>query len=62
MCLKVPSPHTLQVSCADEEPGGRLSIKLHKAHILFGGTKVLQHTGDKNARIRWGAAWLGVHA
>ncbi|GIL88698.1 hypothetical protein Vretimale_17282 [Volvox reticuliferus] len=30
----------------------RLSSKEHKHHILFGGTKILQHTGDKNARIR----------
>ncbi|EFJ41014.1 hypothetical protein VOLCADRAFT_107850 [Volvox carteri f. nagariensis] len=30
----------------------RLSSKQHKHHILFGGTKILQHTGDKNARIR----------
>ncbi|GFR45826.1 hypothetical protein Agub_g7190, partial [Astrephomene gubernaculifera] len=30
----------------------RLSSKAHKQHILFGGTKILQHTGDKGARIR----------
>ncbi|KAG2431042.1 hypothetical protein HYH02_013473 [Chlamydomonas schloesseri] len=30
----------------------RLSNKAHKHHILFGGTKVLQHSGDKAARIR----------
>ena len=33
-------------------PGDKLSIKRDKAHILFGGTKILQHTGDKEARIR----------
>ncbi|GLC43701.1 hypothetical protein PLESTB_000409700 [Pleodorina starrii] len=30
----------------------RLSNKQHKHHILFGGTKILQHTADKGARIR----------
>ena len=30
----------------------RLSNKAHKHHILFGGTKILQHSGDKAARIR----------
>eukprot|EP00891_Asterochloris_glomerata_P000411 jgi/Astpho2/411/Aster-03461 len=33
-------------------PSDRLSIKRDKAHVLFGGTKILQHTGDKEARIR----------
>lgn len=31
------------------------SITQDKAHQLFGGTKILQHTGDKDARIR--SAW-----
>ena len=31
---------------------GRLSIKRDKAHVLFGGTRILQHTGDKEARLR----------
>ena len=30
----------------------RLSIKRDKAHVLFGGTRILQHTGDKQARVR----------
>lgn len=30
----------------------RLSIKRDKNHVLFSGTKILQHTGDKSARIR----------
>jgi len=34
------------------EPHQRLSIKRHKNHVLFSGTKVLQHTGDKGARVR----------
>ena len=32
--------------------GVRLSVKRDKNQILFSGTKVLQHTGDKTARIR----------
>jgi cation-transporting ATPase 13A1 len=34
-------------------PAECLHIKVHKAHILFGGTKMLQHSPDKGARIRW---------
>lgn len=30
----------------------RLSVQRDKAHILFGGTRIMQHTGDKAARIR----------
>ena len=30
----------------------RLSIKRDKALVLFGGTKILQHTPDKSARLR----------
>lgn len=30
----------------------RLSIQRDKAHILFGGTRIMQHTGAKAARIR----------
>ena len=37
---------------AQVEPHQRLSIKRHKNHVLFSGTKVLQHTGDKGARVR----------
>lgn len=33
-------------------PDEHLHIKSHKHHVLFGGTKVLQHTGDKAAKIR----------
>jgi magnesium-transporting ATPase (P-type) len=33
-------------------PEARLSIKRDKAHVLFGGTKMLQHTGNPDARIR----------
>ena len=34
------------------DPDSRLSIKRDKNHVLFSGTKILQHTGDKSARIR----------
>ena len=34
------------------EPGQRLNIKQHKNQVLFSGTKILQHTGDKGARVR----------
>ncbi|KXZ52689.1 hypothetical protein GPECTOR_9g735 [Gonium pectorale] len=37
---------------SEAEAAQRLSNKAHKQHILFGGTKILQHTGDKAARIR----------
>ena len=30
----------------------RLSIKRDKAHVLFSGTKLLQHNGDKEAHIK----------
>lgn len=34
------------------DPKAQLHIKTDKQYLLFGGTKVLQHTGDKAARIR----------
>ncbi|CAL8460618.1 g147 [Coccomyxa elongata] len=37
---------------AKVDPESRLSIKRDKNHVLFSGTKILQHTGDKSARIR----------
>jgi cation-transporting ATPase 13A1 len=40
------------VSAAGVDPGEALHIKAHKNHILFGGTKMLQHTPDKGARIK----------
>ncbi|KAK2079975.1 hypothetical protein QBZ16_002370 [Prototheca wickerhamii] len=35
-----------------EGPEARLSIKRDRAHILFGGTKLLQTNGDASARLR----------
>jgi len=29
-----------------------LHIKSHRQHVLFGGTRMLQHTGDKSARLK----------
>ena len=37
---------------AQVDVGARLSVQRDKAHVLFSGTKVLQHTGDKGARVR----------
>lgn len=37
----------LQVSIMGRGPEERLSSKRDKNHILFGGTKILQHTPDK---------------
>ena len=34
------------------DPQARLSIAHDKSMVLFGGTKILQHTGDKTAHIR----------
>lgn len=34
------------------DPNERLKIKTHRHHVLFGGTRVLQHTGDKAARLK----------
>ncbi len=42
----------LPVGGGGVSPNESLHIKTHKAHVLFGGTKVLQHTGDKNAKLR----------
>lgn len=36
----------------DLPPSQPLNVGTHKAHVLFGGTHVLQHTGDKGARVR----------
>lgn len=33
-------------------PACRLSIKRDRMHVLFGGTKLLQSTGDKGAKIK----------
>jgi cation-transporting ATPase 13A1 len=38
---------------AAEVPGGaRLSIKRDKMHVVFGGTKLMQATGDREAHVR----------
>eukprot|EP00878_Enallax_costatus_P016666 GHUV01017486.1.p1 GENE.GHUV01017486.1~~GHUV01017486.1.p1 ORF type:complete len:1230 (+),score=386.32 GHUV01017486.1:189-3878(+) len=42
----------LPVGGGGVSPQEHLHIKTHKQHVLFGGTKILQHTGDKNARLR----------
>jgi len=42
----------LDVCAMQVDVQARLSIKRDKNHVLFSGTKILQHTGDKSARIR----------
>uniref|UniRef100_A0A383WJ86 Cation-transporting ATPase n=1 Tax=Tetradesmus obliquus TaxID=3088 RepID=A0A383WJ86_TETOB len=42
----------LAVGGGGVSPNEHLHIKSHRQHVLFGGTKVLQHTGDKAGRIR----------
>lgn len=34
------------------DPSAQLNIKRDRALVLFGGTKILQHTGDSSARLR----------
>ncbi|KAJ4779402.1 Cation-transporting ATPase [Rhynchospora pubera] len=41
-----------KVSIAGRSPDDRLSIKRDKNHIIFGGTKILQHTPDKSFNLR----------
>lgn len=36
-----------QVSVTGRGVNEKLSVKQDKAHVLFGGTKILQHTPDK---------------
>lgn len=43
-----PSP----TSCPPFSHRQRLSIKRDKAHVLFGGTKILQTTGERAARLK----------
>ena len=44
--LKAPAS-VLQGPIVGRETGERLSIRRDKNHVLFGGTKILQHTPDK---------------
>ncbi|PSC72522.1 putative manganese-transporting ATPase PDR2 [Micractinium conductrix] len=41
-----------EIDASELEPTSRLSIKRDRMHILFGGTKLLQATGDKGARLK----------
>lgn len=42
----------LPVGGGGVSPAETLHIKSHRQHVLFGGTRVLQHNGDKAARLR----------
>eukprot|EP00798_Chlamydomonas_sp_ICE-L_P019149 gene19149-25759_t len=41
-----------KISIVDMEANEKLDSKLHKNHILFSGTKILQHTPSKEGKIR----------
>lgn len=41
-----------KVSIQGRELGERLSARRDKNHVLFGGTKILQHTADKGAHLK----------
>ena len=41
-----------ELTAQGEGPEHRLSIKRDKNHVLFSGTKLIQHTGDKEAHIK----------
>lgn len=48
----VGSPDGHELTAQAEGLEHRLSIKSDKNHVLFSGTKLLQHTGDKDAHIK----------
>lgn len=41
-----------KVPIAGLDPAERLHIKTDKQYMLFGGTKILQHTSDKGGKLR----------
>lgn len=41
-----------EVDASELAPSARLSVKRDKMHVIFGGTKLLQATGDKEGHIR----------
>ncbi|MCO5599334.1 hypothetical protein L7F22_053435 [Adiantum nelumboides] len=41
-----------KVSIIGRQSGEMLSLKRDKNHVLFGGTKILQHTADKNGHLK----------
>ncbi|XP_057826971.1 probable manganese-transporting ATPase PDR2 [Cryptomeria japonica] len=41
-----------KVSIQGRELGERLSARRDKGHVLFGGTKILQHTSDKSPHLK----------
>ncbi len=48
----VGTPDGDELAAHEEGLEHRLSIKMDKNHVLFSGTKLLQHTGDKDAHIK----------
>lgn len=41
-----------EVDASELAPSSRLSIKRDKMHVVFGGTKLMQSTGDKQAHVK----------
>ncbi|GBG89136.1 hypothetical protein CBR_g48843 [Chara braunii] len=41
-----------KVPVTGRDPTERLAVKRDKTHVLFGGTKILQHTPDKTAHLK----------
>ena len=48
----VSTPDGDELAANGEGMEHRLAIKRDKNHVLFSGTKLLQHTGDKEAHIK----------
>ncbi|KAF5843112.1 hypothetical protein DUNSADRAFT_2149 [Dunaliella salina] len=46
------STPTWKVPACELDPNEKLNVKQHKNHVLFSGTKILQHSPGKGARIR----------
>ena len=51
-CIVDEAVLTGELTAQGEGLEHRLSIKRDKNHVLFSGTKLLQHTGDKEAHIK----------
>ncbi|KAL6574387.1 putative manganese-transporting ATPase pdr2 [Orobanche hederae] len=49
---RIPALRSFQVSVTGRGIDEKLSAKRDKAHVLFGGTKILQHTPDKTFHLK----------
>lgn len=41
-----------EIDASELSPGCRLSIKRHRMHVVFGGTKLLQTSSDREAKLK----------